>query len=159
MLVDGLNGTIPAANLQGTAVINVQGDITSTSNSSFFNATVSNDLTVDNQLIVNGNLVTTGVVASQFEGSLYTDNSNIVVDASDGSIYADVIRNNAGTIFIRSPEDSQNLIQIEASNSTGNTSTPQTSVVYTHALDRSSDDDLIYRELYQLVDSVGRLMR
>ena len=79
----------------------------------------------------------------------------IVVDASDGSIYADIIRNNAGTIFIRSPEDAQNLIQIEASNSTGNTSTPQTTVQYTHAQDRSSEDDLIYRELYQLVDSVG----
>ena len=131
------------------------GNVTSAGSSSFANVTISNNLTVDNTLTVNGNLTTTGIVASQFEGSLYSVNSTLIVDAEDGSIYTDVIRNSSGTIFIRAEQDSQNLIQIEASNSTGNTSTPQTTVKYSHALDRSSDDDLIYRELYQLADSVG----
>jgi hypothetical protein len=133
----------------------VTGDVTSAGSSSFANVTISNNLTVDNTLTVNGNLTTTGIVASQFEGSLYSVNSGLIIDAEDGSIYTDVIRNSSGTIFIRAEQDSQNLIQIEASNSTGNTSTPQTTVKYSHALDRSSDDDLIYRELYQLADSVG----
>ena len=131
------------------------GDVTSAGSSSFANVNISNNLTVDNTLTVNGNLTTTGIVASQFEGSLYTVNSAIIVDAEDGSIYTDVIRNSNGTIFIRAEQDSQNVIQIEASNSTGNTSTPQKTIRYSHALDRSSDDDLIYRELYQLADSVG----
>jgi len=87
VLVDAVGGTIPAANLTGTATINITGDVTGD-----LTGDVTGDLTGD----VNGDV--TGNVTGDIKGSVFADDSSLIVDSINSLVTADLTGNVTGDV-------------------------------------------------------------
>lgn len=82
-------GNVDGGNLRTTGIISSTGNVTATD---YFGTSISTAGNVTGgNLVTDGNLVVQGVMRGDLEGSVFADDSSLLVDAVDGNLFGNVI--------------------------------------------------------------------
>jgi hypothetical protein len=133
IMVDGITGNIYAIDINATTVTATTTDITTV------NATAVNVTTLNS---INGNIA--GIFVGDITGSVFADDSTVLVDALDGTIRPGriIAKNNDLSIYPEINNQTNSLVMIS------NDAKPEIIFQYKSATDMSSNGTALYGAIY-----------
>ena len=133
IMVDGITGNIYAIDINATTVTATTADITTV------NATAINVTTLNS---INGNIA--GTFVGDITGSVFADDSTVMVDALDGTIRPGriITRNNDLSIYPEINNQQNSLVMMS------NDAKPEIIFQYNSATDMSSNTSALYGAIY-----------